>query len=311
MKKSKRLIVLSGEGRSCTLSVESEGGESVCRFYFRDEPPQSAVIVVRQDEKSCVSEIKDRKALIPFLVGDSAHYAVVEQDSERVIYYGTADKKRMWSANVLDGIRIGKRRTEGMVFRGEEKVDAQTTAPASQEAYDDQAIAEFNYYPQTADFYEKEINSVLEKYSCSQAPEQNERRSLKRVNLDIKANAGASEKTIKVPPVKVDFYRRVAGKVQKLFSSCQKFALPEKLIPLSKWVKIDYGNGKYYAVGLIGNNPDFICFGVPGRYSETPPPELDGYCRWLAFDTKRAFGDGLWVMYQDSATGECVRVDGR
>ena len=54
------------------------------------------------------------------------------------------------------------------------------------------------------------------------------------------------------------------------------------------------------------NLPKYICYGVPGAYSETPPKELDGYCTFIPLSVFDIMGDGFWMMFQDAITGECI-----
>lgn len=104
------------------------------------------------------------------------------------------------------------------------------------------------------------------------------------------------------------FYEQIASQIEELFAVNERFTLLESLMPDTKWVKIHYdGEGKYYAVGIIGARPDYLCYGVPGSFSPQPPPELDGYCQWLPADPTKPEESGFWLMYQDASTGESVQ----
>ena len=103
------------------------------------------------------------------------------------------------------------------------------------------------------------------------------------------------------------FYDGVSDQLDKLFGKCERFALLEKLLPGSRWIRVDYdSSGRYYLVGLIGDPVRYICYGVPGEYSPSPPSELAGYCQWLASDAGDPSGKGFWIMYQDAATGKSI-----
>ncbi|MFR1565680.1 MAG: hypothetical protein ACLSUT_04510 [Christensenellales bacterium] len=106
---------------------------------------------------------------------------------------------------------------------------------------------------------------------------------------------------------RLSYYEQVADQIEKLFSEGSRDAELEALMPYTKWVKIDYaGDGRHYVVGLIGEKPDYVCYGLPGVYSPEAPEELKGYCGWLPLDVKNPHGSGYWLLYQDAETGESV-----
>jgi hypothetical protein len=106
---------------------------------------------------------------------------------------------------------------------------------------------------------------------------------------------------------KLSFYEQVQGQIDKLFETGARETALETLMPFTKWVRVDHeGRGRYYVVGIIGEKPDFICYGIPAAYTPKPPEELDGYCQWLPLDAKAPQGEGYWLLYQDAATGESV-----
>ena len=103
------------------------------------------------------------------------------------------------------------------------------------------------------------------------------------------------------------FWDQVSEQVEKLFVDYPPEANLNKLLPDTKWVKVDYdNNGKYFVVGLIGKEkPRFVCYGVPDTFSSEPPREFDGYCQWMPLQDDPK-GKGYWVMYQDATSGESV-----
>ncbi|MBR2468113.1 MAG: hypothetical protein IKB42_03650 [Clostridia bacterium] len=108
------------------------------------------------------------------------------------------------------------------------------------------------------------------------------------------------------------FYDNIAEQIEDLFSSYPAETNLEDLIPNSKWVKIDYeNNGNVYVLGLIYEDISlkYICYGVPGEYSNTPPNGLDNYSQWLPTDTNNPYNNGYWVMYQNAITGESIQID--
>lgn len=108
------------------------------------------------------------------------------------------------------------------------------------------------------------------------------------------------------------FYDNISDQIEDLFSKYPAETNLETLIPNSKWVKIDYENtGNYYVLGLIYEDISlkYICYGVPGEYSDTAPNGLDNYSQWLPTNMSEPTSNGYWVMYQDALTGESILVD--
>ena len=78
----------------------------------------------------------------------------------------------------------------------------------------------------------------------------------------------------------------------------------------SKWVKISYGDGKFYVFGVIydGKKPLYICYGVPSENSKKPPESMKGLASFIPSSAEDA-DSGYWVMYQDANTGASLKID--
>ncbi len=122
-----------------------------------------------------------------------------------------------------------------------------------------------------------------------------------------KTDIAASERALKEAAApKLNFYERNKQKLDSLIEDNPREEAIEKLLPSSRFVRINIENSdKYYCVGLIGK-PDYICYAVPSRYTPEPPEELDGYCQWLPLDEKQPTSDGYWLIYQDAVTGDSI-----
>lgn len=108
-----------------------------------------------------------------------------------------------------------------------------------------------------------------------------------------------------------NYYLNIKPDLDELFARSEPLQVLNRNLPDSKWIKVaaEGEGGQFYAVGLIGDNPDYIGYGVPGRYSVNPPKELEEYCQWLPLDSSNPKGEGFWMMYQDAETGATVRLD--
>lgn len=106
------------------------------------------------------------------------------------------------------------------------------------------------------------------------------------------------------------FYDKVYDQVQDLFLHNETELMLEKIIPESKFCKVQNGD-EYYVFGVIyqQGNVKCICYGIPSDYSVVPPKEIDGYCQWLPLDANNYKGKGYWLTYQDAVTGENISVE--
>jgi len=101
------------------------------------------------------------------------------------------------------------------------------------------------------------------------------------------------------------FYSQVHNSISELFEHYPSDDVLCKLIPESKFVKVDYENtGDYYSVGLISEEGHlkYICYAIPSKKGSQPPADLEGFSQWIEVDKD----SGYWLMYQDAETGENV-----
>jgi len=108
------------------------------------------------------------------------------------------------------------------------------------------------------------------------------------------------------------FYDMISDQLQEIFDRYPKETNLTNLVDNSSWVKINNDNdNKYYVVGIIKHNNDikYICYGVPGSYSNEPPIEMREYSQWLPTDVRNPYNMGYWVMYQDADTGENIFIN--
>ena len=107
------------------------------------------------------------------------------------------------------------------------------------------------------------------------------------------------------------FYNKLKSQIDRLFENNPEEEYLEKIIPNSKWVKVEYENdGDYYVVGLVYENDtlSYLCYGVPGVYQKSPPKEIAGYPVWLPLDSDKKEGFGYWLAYQNANTGESIKA---
>lgn len=105
------------------------------------------------------------------------------------------------------------------------------------------------------------------------------------------------------------YYFSARKELDEMFEKFPEDFSLKTYFPDSKFVKINYSAGRFYLVGVIKENKKekYICYGVPEKYSEKAPPELEGYCTFIPLSVFDLQGDGYWMMFQDAITGECVK----
>ena len=169
--------------------------------------------------------------------------------------------------------------------------------------YEDEAIAEENYY---------EYAQTDESSGAIRTDTQKEEGGSTALQDEEAVGAVQKESSINKGPLAGggSFYEKMKDEIEGLLS-----AYPEEdslcaLIEESKWVKINYGDGKYYVFGVIysGGNPQYLCYGVPTEGGEKPPESMEGLASFLPANADGKSG-GYWVMYQDADTGASIKID--
>ena len=199
-----------------------------------------------------------------------------------------------------------------LAVRAVEEAEKLRGAPAAGAAYEDEAIAEDNYYEygksdkgkgdvrQGEEQKDGDIcgeNEVDSGICGGQTP------SGSRLKERPARNEQVNEKPREgdMPP----FYKRMRDEIERLFSSFPHERLLEDTVEGSRWVRINYGGKRFYVFGVVTEDgvPSCICYGVPAHGSACPD-SLKGMAGFIP-----AGKDGYWVMYQDAATGASVKTD--
>ena len=163
--------------------------------------------------------------------------------------------------------------------------------------YDDEALSEVNYYEygKTDEDGEPVREDKKKKEKGSNVRENEEAQStFKEDGVGGLFSGG-------------NFYSRMKDEIEKVLSSYPKEVTLETMVENSRWVKIDYGEGKYYVFGVIfgGGDAQYICYGVPTQNPNEPPQSMQNSSFIPAYPEGNA---GYWVMYQDAKTGESIKI---
>ena len=193
------------------------------------------------------------------------------------------------------------------------------------EAYDDGAIAEENYY----EFAEIDEDGGA---VCQDAPQKEElsggedeenSRPLQDARVGFEddqltgGNPAIGKSTIDDPAGKKttanglaggDFYEKMKGEIEGLLSAYPPEESLNGAISGATFVRIGYGDGKFYAFGIIrdGSKPAYICYGAPAADDSPPPESMADIASFLPVPSGNF--KGFWMIYQDASTGATVKV---
>ena len=193
--------------------------------------------------------------------------------------------------------------------------DGGVAAVKENAGYEDEAIAEVNYYE-----FAKTVEGGGALFQGAQEEEngysalQNEaavgsfQKGKNGVDPDIcQSDGGFSHKGGLAGG---QFYEKMKNEIEGILSAYPAEDSLEKIVENSKWVKISYGDGKFYVFGVIyvGGKPQYICYGVPASNNTRPPESMQGLASFIPSSLENP-GVGFWIMYQDANTGASLKID--
>lgn len=167
--------------------------------------------------------------------------------------------------------------------------------------YEDEALAQENYY----EYEQTDKNSES---VCENKKEKTLGESICKNEKDT----DTSEE--KITPNKLArgecFYTKMKEEIESLLAAYPKESQLERMVENSKWIKITYGEGKFYVFGVIysGGKAKYICYGVPSNDSKNPPESMANISTFIpsSHENKKV---GFWIMFQDADTGASVRIN--
>lgn len=143
-------VILSGErGRSC-VTIETTSYGSMLRCGLKPDENQALYIAVRDGENVFVRKIDGKTFVMPFTPSVNAHYMVIDASLRRAVLYGTKSSKRLWQANMTDGVMKYVPEKDYIPQKKNDNAESahRKTQTVANEKYDDEAIAQNNYYPE-------------------------------------------------------------------------------------------------------------------------------------------------------------------
>lgn len=189
-------------------------------------------------------------------------------------------------------------------------------------AYDDEAISEVNYYDDKVDKDGQSLFESKEEEKLLRSGGEDEE-AVRPVKIKKEKSDGLTRQSARSGGETVlseqnddgeiagdlaggDFYSRMQGEIEKIFSVYPKASDLEEVLEGGRFVKIGYGDRQYYAFGVlyVGGNAQYICYGVPSSNPDKPPKSLKGFSSYIPVKN-----GGYWMTWQDAKTGVSVDVE--
>lgn len=163
---------------------------------------------------------------------------------------------------------------------------------------------------------EKEIDDAMCEHDCANCVYKKFFYEHEQTFSQSKKSQEKSEKIVeeKYEQIKQtpSFVEKLMPQIDKLFENNPIEENLQKIIPTSKWVKVEYeDDGDFFVFGLLYDDEEnikYVCYGVPSIFDDDPPEELAGYPIWLPLDQNNSHGFGYWLTYQDASTGEPIKA---
>ena len=186
--------------------------------------------------------------------------------------------------------------------------------PSPKSLYDDEAVATENYFDFETDLFEK-LQAVKELYFGSLRLEddspfvQGKNQARKSQKVDCCAAHETNDDCRAQPKTIIPYYQSVERELNSVFERFPKDSDLEKIFIDGKFVRVNYSIDKFYVVGLIKEEgvEKYICYGVPGEYSPTPPDALKDCSTFIPISIFDITGNGFWMIFQDAITGKCIK----
>lgn len=176
---------------------------------------------------------------------------------------------------------------------------------AGADKYNDESIAERDYYKEEE---RNERGTIIERDENAGVAAENAAES-GQAGQAAATNENAENIRKPLNENGDEYYRSVKDELDELFKKYEKDETLKSTFPCSEWVKIKEPDKAEYLVGVIYEEaaPLYICYAFPAADKDDPPEEIAETC---AFVPISPFGGakGCFVIFQSTATGECVKL---
>ena len=175
----------------------------------------------------------------------------------------------------------------------------------NENGYNDESIAESDYYKEDE---KNERGTIIERdeNACATIKDAAESEQTRQAAA---ANENAENVRKPLNENGDEYYRSVKDEIDELFKKYEKDETLKGTFPCSEWVKIKEPDKAEYLVGVIYEEaaPLYICYAFPATDKDDPPEEIAETCAFVPI-SPFAGAKGCFVIFQSTATGECVKL---
>ncbi len=184
----------------------------------------------------------------------------------------------------------------------------QTPKPAATNKYDDEEVANVNYYKKEEQENER---TSAEKNSDYDDLESDAQTKTQEQEADLEENGDDSRVLRPFAQDPDGYYLSVKAEIDELFKRYEKDERLKNVFPSSEWVRIPAENQTgEQLVGVIYDDwkAKYVCYALPTENGASPPEEIAEICVFVPatpFEKQR----GFFVIFQSATTGECIKPE--
>lgn len=226
---------------------------------------------------------------------------------------GSADGAAVENGAAMNGANTGGTAVAGGAARGSVADDAVTGgtgsvgtvgAEGSGTGYDDERVADGNYYEEKDDEC-KQFEEVGKNARSARATE----KQGAEAGVDLSENVDAAGVLRPFASESDGYYLSVKEEIDRLFAVYPRDFCLQSAFEHGEWVRVKgTERAPQYLVGVLyqDGKAKYICYALAAQDRQNPPQEIKGVC---AFVPSSVFEDehGFFVIFQSAASGECVK----
>ncbi len=170
--------------------------------------------------------------------------------------------------------------------------------------YDDEKVASENYY----EVNEDECNQSTKAYEDARTQSADTTKR-EKIGADVPQNVhvdGVRKTRAKEPD---GYYLSVKRELDRLFSSYPRDNTLCGAFQRSEWVRIrGAANAPKYLVGALyeEGKARYLCYALAAENKDEPPEEIQSVCAFVPV-SPLVNAEGFFVIFQNAATGECIK----
>jgi hypothetical protein len=176
--------------------------------------------------------------------------------------------------------------------------------PTAHKNYNDEYVAEENYYEEKQDECQQPEEIIENAYTTGASE-----KSGAEERADLAEDGDAPRVLHPFARQPDGYYLSVKGEIDELFNTYPRDDTLAGAFSCSEWVRVRGEAGApQYLVGVLykDGKASYICYALAAQDKDQPPEEIKKVC---AFVPSSLFDDtkGFFVIFQSAASGECIK----